>query len=231
MKKRTQRQRLVLASGSPRRRRLLGLLGVGLDVVAAEVDERVRPGETPRAHVLRLAAGKAAAAAARRPGAWVLGADTVVVLGGRIMGKPSGEAQARRMLGRLSGRTHRVYTGVALVHGATGRARTACAVTRVTMRRFTGAEARAYAATGEPLDKAGAYGIQGIGGLLVERIGGSASNVVGLPLDAVVRLLLDAGLIVPSGKRGRMYEMTETTRRLSRNASTSTTTTTTTLKR
>jgi septum formation protein len=185
---------LVLASASPRRRALLQGLGLAFDAVAPDLDESVRPGEAPRDYVLRVAAEKAAAGARLRPGALVLAADTSVVLGDRILGKPSGEAEARDMVRSLSGKRHSVLTGVAL----DGAARAAVVVeTAVWFRALAEAEIAWYAATGEPLDKAGAYAIQGAGGVLVQRIDGSASNVVGLPLAETAELLRQAGFPLP----------------------------------
>jgi septum formation protein len=174
---------LVLASGSPRRRELLAHLGVPFTVVAADVDETPRPGEGPVELVRRLAAAKAAAV----DGDPVLAADTVVELDGEILGKPADAAAARRMLARLSGRSHHVHTGVALRAGE--RLDVEVVTTAVTFAALTPEAIEWYVATGEPLDKAGAYAIQGAGGVFVESIHGSASNVVGLPLATVARLL------------------------------------------
>jgi septum formation protein len=185
---------LVLASASPRRKGLLEGLRLAFDAVAPGLDESVREGEPPRAYVLRVALEKAAAGARLRPGALVLAADTAVVLGDAILGKPSGEAEARRMVRALSGKRHSVLTGVAL----DGAARASVVVeTAVWFRPLSEAEIAWYASTGEPLDKAGAYAIQGAGGMLLERIEGSASNVVGLPLAETVELLRQAGLKLP----------------------------------
>ncbi|HEY8211038.1 MAG TPA: Maf family protein [Myxococcaceae bacterium] len=185
---------LVLASASPRRRALLQGLGLTFDSVAPGLDESVHEGESPRAYVLRVSAEKAAAGARLRPGALVLAADTAVVLGDDILGKPDGEAEAGRMVRALSGKRHSVLTGVAL----DGAARASAVVeTAVWFRPLSEAEIAWYASTGEPLDKAGAYAIQGAGGMLVERIEGSASNVVGLPLAETVELLRQAGLKLP----------------------------------
>ncbi len=182
---------LVLASASPRRRDLLGQLGLRFTVAAADLDETPRPDEPPEAYVLRLAREKAQAVAGRFPGTWVLAADTTVVLGRELLGKPRDEAEAREMLTRLSGRTHEVHTGVALA----GRADEALVVrTRVTFRTLSAGEIAWYAGTGEPLDKAGAYAIQGKGGFLVAAIEGSPTNVIGLPLGETLALLTRAGV-------------------------------------
>lgn len=185
---------LVLASASPRRRDLLGQLGLRFTVAAADLDETPRPNEPPEAYVLRLAREKAQAVAGRFPGAWVLAADTTVVLGTELLGKPRDEAEARDMLSRLSGRTHEVHTGVAV----SGRADEALVVrTRVTFRTLSAGEIAWYAGTGEPLDKAGAYAIQGKGGFLVAGIEGSPTNVIGLPLVETLALLTRAGVPLP----------------------------------
>lgn len=185
---------LVLASGSPRRRAFLEQLGLTFTVTPAELDERVHQGELPAAYVERLAREKAQAVAARHLGARVLAADTTVVLEEEILGKPADGAEALAMLRRLSGRTHRVLTGVALA-GETLRARVV--ETRVVFREASEAELSWYVASGEPLDKAGAYGLQGIGGFLVRRIEGSHSNVIGLPLAETLELLAADGLALP----------------------------------
>jgi septum formation protein len=185
---------LVLASASPRRRELLAQLGVEFLIMAVDVDESLHPAETPRDLVLRLAQAKAEAAlAAAHPGHWVLGADTVVAVGGEILGKPADAAEAAAMLQRLSGRAHTVHSGLALAR--TGfPARTAAVRTRVWMREITPGEIVGYVATGEPLGKAGAYAIQGRAAAFVRCLAGSYSNVVGLPLfelDAMLRELPD----------------------------------------
>lgn len=185
---------LVLASASPRRRELLGQLGLRFTVAAADLDETPQADEAPEAYVLRLAREKARAVAARFPGAWVLAADTTVVLGSELLGKPRDEAEAREMLSRLSGRTHEVHTGVALA----GRAEEATVVrTRVTFRTLSAGEIDWYVGTGEPLDKAGAYAVQGRGGVFVEALEGSPTNVIGLPLGETLALLARAGVPLP----------------------------------
>ena len=196
---------LVLASSSPRRRRLLRELGVAFSVREPQVDERPLPGELPGPHVRRLALAKARAVArGLGPGCgarWVLGADTVVVLDGRILGKPRDAHDAARMLARLSGRAHEVLTGVALLPAAGGRARTAVVRSRVEMKPFGVSTIRRYVAGGEPLDKAGSYAVQGQGRHLVARVSGSLTNVIGLPLERLGRLLAAAGVSPPLGAR------------------------------
>jgi septum formation protein len=178
----------VLASASPRRAELLQAAGFSFVVDPVDVDESVHPGETPEAHVRRLAREKAVAGSGRHPGTPVLGADTVVVLDGAILGKPRDDADARRMLAGLSGRVHQVFTGVAVARN--GQVTDAVDVSAVTMARWTDPEIAAYVASGEPRDKAGAYAIQGWASRRVERLEGSWSGVVGLPIAVVHRLLI-----------------------------------------
>jgi septum formation protein len=188
---------LVLASASPRRRELLARVGVRFEVLPAHVAEDARPGEAPAALVGRLAREKADAIARRvgpAPARWVLGADTIVVLGDAVLGKPDDPEHALVLLRRLVGRRHRVLTGVALVASDTLEARHVVVESRVRMRPASEPELRAYVATGEPLDKAGAYAAQGEGRRLIEEIEGSESNVIGLPLDETLGLLRAAGV-------------------------------------
>ncbi|UQA58254.1 Maf family protein [Polyangium aurulentum] len=189
---------LLLGSGSPRRREILTTLGLPLRVVSLDVDERGLEGERPEDYLTRIVASKLAAAAPRAAGAGgVLVADTSVILGDTALGKPADEAEARAMLWALSGREHEVWTRFAIaraddpsraVHAETVR-------TRVVFRALGAEEIEAYAATGEGLDKAGAYAIQGIGAFAVARIEGSYSNVVGLPACEVIAALERAGLL------------------------------------
>ncbi len=181
--------RLILASASPRRRLLLAQQGLPFRVASPRVAERFGR-ETPRAAALRLALAKARSVSRRHPGAWVIAADTVVAVGQRLLGKPAHRAEAERMLRLLAGRRHAVITGLALV--GPGFERAGACRTEVWVRRLSAAEVRAYAATEEPYDKAGGYALQGLGAVLVERIEGDWSNVVGLPLDLLRRLLAEA---------------------------------------
>lgn len=174
---------LVLASGSPRRKELLDQIGITFTVVPADVDETPLPGEEPLALVRRLAVAKADAV----EGDLVLAADTVVAIDDLILGKPTDADDARAMLRRLSARTHEVHTGVAVRTAAGTFVETA--TTHVTLVPLDDATIDWYLATGEPFDKAGGYGMQGIAGMFVESVHGSASNVIGLPLTVVVRLL------------------------------------------
>ena len=186
---------LILASASPRRADLLRLLGVDFTVRHAEIDENRRIGEAPEEFAQRLAREKAAAVAAGAGRAAVLGGDTLVALGGEVLGKPADAAEAAAMLARLSGRTHRVLSAVALA--VQGECRVLLSVSEVTFDLLEAGEIDAYCATGEPLDKAGAYGIQGRGGAFVRRVAGSCSGIVGLPLWETRRLLRERGIIGP----------------------------------
>jgi septum formation protein len=186
--------RLVLASTSPRRRALLREAGILYEAAAPRnVTEDFLPDEPPDELARRHALAKARSVAADYPGRLVLGADTVVVLDGRVFGKPADEAEARAMLAALAGRTHVVHTGLARVDGASGREAAEVEATAVTMRPLSAEEIGRYVATGEPRDKAGAYAVQGRGSLLVERVDGDYFNVVGLPLHRLSRMLASFG--------------------------------------
>jgi septum formation protein len=182
---------LVLASGSPRRRQLLEMLRIPFRVIAPDVDERVRPGETAADYVTRLSRTKAEVVVPQAPGDVILAADTTVVLEGRIIGKPESPADAVAMLLGLQGRTHEVMTSVAV--GRDGELAQALDVSRVKFRTAERAMLEAYVATGEPLDKAGAYAIQGLGAPLVERVEGDFFGVMGLPLRLALDLLARFG--------------------------------------
>jgi len=187
---------LILASASPRRRELLSRAGVSFEVVPAAIDEAARPGEAPEALAERLAREKAIEVARRLgavPSRPVLGSDTIVVIDGEVLGKPEDARHAEALLGRLVGRTHRVTTGVALARSRDLAVRSFVVTSLVTMRRASAEEIRRYVATGEPLDKAGAYGLQGEGRRFVTAVEGSESNVIGLPLDETLALLREAG--------------------------------------
>ena len=182
---------LVLASGSPRRFEILTSLGIPFAVDVPGVPEAVGPGESGERAASRLAADKAAEVAARRPGRWVLAADTLVVLDGDVLGKPADEGEASAMLRRLSGREHRVVTAVRLRRDA-GSGREAIAWSAVRFAPLSPAEIAWYVATGEPMDKAGAYAVQGHGSRFVESVTGSFTNVMGLPARAVYELIREA---------------------------------------
>ena len=186
---------LVLASGSPRRQELLRAEGFEFRILVPEIDESALAGETPEALASRLALAKAQATCERaEPGACVLGADTLVVVEGRILGKPSDAEHAVAMLGALAGRTHRVLTAVALVVVGSDIRDQALVQSQVRMHPLEPEQIRAYVASGEPLDKAGAYAAQGEGGRFVAAIEGSRSNVIGLPLEAVLPRLAALGV-------------------------------------
>lgn len=190
--------RVVLASASPRRRELLNLIGIAHEVRATNIDETMRPRETPRRHTERLAREKASAIAKRDPDLITIGADTIVVINRKVLGKPVDTADAARMLALLSGREHMVTTAVAVSRGK--KLRSAVEEVRVRFRQLRDDEIEAYIATGEPMDKAGAYGIQGYGATIVERIEGDYFAVMGLPVVRLVGLLRDVGVRYHFGK-------------------------------
>jgi septum formation protein len=188
---------LILASSSPRRRQLLAGLGIDFTVMVPDVDESLLAGEEAHDYVQRMAESKGAAIAGLHPEAWVVAADTVVIADGRLLMKPENEDQAVEMLVLLSGRVHQVRTGYCLCCRGEHKKIVRSVLTEVRFKPFDSIWARAYARTGEPLDKAGAYGIQGRGGVLVDSLNGSYSNVVGLPLAEVVALLAEHQVVVP----------------------------------
>lgn len=180
--------KIVLASTSPRRAELLKQIGVEFELASGNVQERPHPDEAPADYITRLARAKVIAVARERETGLIIGADTVVVLDGQLLGKPTDEADADRMLRSLSGRWHAVMTGVAVYDAATKQELADFDKTLVRFARLTNQEIEWYVRTGEPMDKAGAYGIQGLGGLFVDEIAGNYYNVVGLPLPLVYRL-------------------------------------------
>lgn len=184
---------LILASASPRRRELLGLFGIEFEVEPAGIDETVSAGEAPADYVMRMAGAKAQAIAERRPATPVLGSDTAVVLDGECLGKPAGDDEAAAMLRRLSGRSHQVLSAVTLI-GPDGNAAARLSETLVTFDTLPPEWIARYVASGEPHDKAGAYGIQGAAGVWITRLEGSYSGVVGLPLYETGELLRQAGV-------------------------------------
>jgi len=187
--------RIILASASPRRAELLQAAGIAFEVMPAHVDETARDGESPHAYVSRVAEAKASAIAARADHRIVLAADTTVVVGGEMLGKPADDADAKRMLRLLSGRVHEVATGVTVSCGPS--LTTKVESTEVAFAALSENEIAWYVATGEPRDKAGAYAIQGYASRFITRIAGSYSNVVGLPIALVYDLLKAAGLTTP----------------------------------
>ena len=189
--------RLILASGSPRRRHLLASLGLRFGIQVPEIDESPYEGESPEEYVLRLARRKADQVAG--PGGVTLAADTTVVHRGAIIGKPDDADDARRILALLEGETHTVLTAVAVQRTGQDELHVEVELSRtdVRMTRMSAAEIEAYVATGEPMDKAGAYAMQGAGAMFVAEIRGSPTNVIGLPLDRAARLLRASGVTVP----------------------------------
>jgi septum formation protein len=184
--------RVILASQSPRRRELLALIGIAHEVQPADVDETLHAGESPVAYVERVARDKVARIASGAGDAVVIGADTTVVVDGDVLAKPDDDGDAARMLTRLSGRSHFVHTGIAVGQG--GRLVSAVETVGVTFRALNAAEIAAYVATREPMDKAGAYGIQGYGATIVERVDGDYFSVMGLGLRRVIALLGELGI-------------------------------------
>ncbi len=191
--------RVVLASQSPRRRDLLDLVGIRHEVRPANVDEAVRAGEPPDSYTERLAREKARVVAVQEPDAVVIAADTTVVIDDEILGKPAHAAEARAMVRRLAGRTHEVFTGIAVRRGDESREAAGVERVLVKVRALSEPEIAAYVATGEPMDKAGAYGIQGYGATIIERIDGDYFAVMGLSLVRTVTLLREVGLAYAFG--------------------------------
>jgi septum formation protein len=188
---------VVLASSSPRRRELLNLIGIAHEVRPANLDESMRPRETPRRHAERLARDKASAVAMRDPDLITIAADTIVVINRKVLGKPVDKEDAARMLAMLSGREHTVITAVAVSRGK--KLRSAIEEVKVKFRPLREEEIEAYIATGEPMDKAGAYGIQGFGATIVERVEGDYFAVMGLPLVRLIGLMREVGVVYQFG--------------------------------
>jgi septum formation protein len=204
MQKSVQERRLVLASGSPRRKELLASLGLSFDIKVSDVDETITDAADPVEVVQELAYRKAKAIANTLSDALVIGADTIVVYEGTILGKPVDEADAKRMLRMLSGRAHTVYTGIALIETDGGREVRDVRGTQVVMKELTDEVIDRYVATGEPSDKAGAYAIQGLASQFVTELHGDYFNVVGLPISLVADHLTALGLdVLPQRPEGR----------------------------
>lgn len=193
--------RFVLASSSPRRRELLASIGLQFDVIPSSVPEELQRGEAAEEYVIRLSRQKAAVVADANRDRWIIAADTIVVLGDQILEKPHDAAEAKRMLGAIAGQTHVVYTGVTVKCLQNNYADTHVAASEVRMLPLNAKEIDWYVATGEPLDKAGAYAAQGVGALFIESIHGSYTNVVGLPLALLFQMLRRAGLDPLQSKR------------------------------
>lgn len=187
---------MILASGSPRRSELLSQLGVPFRVVVSGAPEDVEPGLAPEEQAVKLSASKARAVVGDHPHSLVIGADTIVVIEGELMGKPADDAEAAQMLRRLSGREHLVVTGITLIDSDSDISSQSAVTSRVRFRDLSDAEIAAYVTTGEPRDKAGAYAIQGLGGGLVAALDGCFANVVGLPVCEMANLLEQSGLLV-----------------------------------
>ncbi len=195
-------KKLILASRSPRRSELLRSLGLDFAVTPSQAKETTDPGQSPEQNATRIARDKARWVARQHPGKYVLGADTMVVLDQEIIGQPADEKDACRILSKLSGRQHKVITGVVLITPEAGEYETVV-VSKVTLKSASENDIRSYVATGEPLDKAGAYAIQGEGSTLIESWEGSHSNIVGLPLEALTDLFQQAGFPVPRKNEAR----------------------------
>jgi len=205
MAKKYKKKYLILASSSPRRRYLFSMLHIPFKTVKPRIDESFIRGESPTVYVKRLSLKKAIYASIKYPSHWVIGADTIVVLDGLILGKPANREEAVRILRLLSGKTHAVFTGVTVMMKEKNFVLTEVKKTLVTFRQFSRKEAEFYVLTGEPLDKAGAYGAQGMGMAFIEKINGCFSNVIGMPLSLLINMLFKAGAIKISSQKGRIY--------------------------
>ena len=186
--------KLVLASASPRRRELMAAIGLPFTVDSSSIEELQRTGEAPETYVRRLAQEKAAEVKSRHADAWIIAADTIVYIDGTILEKPVDHDDAVRMLSLISGRMHEVFTGLTLSRADSIDSWTRVVTTKVTMLPLSRSEIEWYASTGEPMDKAGAYAVQGIGAMFIESIDGNYTNVVGLPLAALFEMMKAAGL-------------------------------------
>lgn len=196
--------KLILASASPRRIELLQLMGLDFEVLPSGIDEAFQRGETPREHVLRLSEEKALAVARSHPDDWVLGADTIVIISGEVLGKPGAVAEAKEMLEKLSGQEHEVFTGFSIVRQKMGILIREVVESSVLFRDITGDEMDWYTGSEEPYDKAGAYAVQGMGAFFIREIRGSYTNVMGLPLCEVVDALKRVSAIgFPGGNHER----------------------------
>jgi len=198
------KKKIILASASPRRRELLKHLGLTFEVIPSKIEEDVKYGEEPCEHVLRLARLKAQEIARDQDSAVIIGADTIVVLGGEILGKPKDEEEAFAMLSQLSGRVHKVFTGFCVLDASDGSEYSEAVESKVRFKHLTPEEIRGYIKTGEPMDKAGAYAVQGRGSYMIKEIQGSYTNVVGLPLCELVEVLSRVKVIdlFPEGFEG-----------------------------
>ncbi len=189
------KQKIILASASPRRKQLLSSVGLKFKTVPAHVNEDYLRGETPKQHVRRLAQSKAKIISEKYPDAWVLGADTIVVIDGQILGKPENKAQAKKMLQKLSGRTHKVYTAFTITRAASSISRTHVIQSAVSFKNISPDEIKWYISSKEPYDKAGGYAAQGKGASFIKSVRGSYTNVIGLPLCEVLEEFKTLGVI------------------------------------
>jgi len=192
-----EQRKIILASSSPRRRTLLEQIGLSFTVDASNGEEDLRQGKEPHKLAQNISLQKARLVAVRHPDALIIAADTLGVIDGKIIGKPGTEEEAREMLSLLSGRPHRVITGLTVMDTATGKTVSRSVETTVYFKRLSERAIDAYVRTGEPMDKAAAYGIHGLGAVLVEKIEGDYFNIVGLPLSTLASVLADFGIIVP----------------------------------
>ena len=193
--KRKSNNSLILASASPRRQELLALLDIRFEVIPSQADESFYAGELPEEHVLRLARAKAKDVAAQNPGRWVLAADTVVEIDGKILGKPKDRSEAIEMLRLLSQREHRVLTGYCILNASSPQKKEGKIISWVKFKSLTEEEIHWYVGTGEPFDKAGGYAVQGKAAFMVQEVRGSYTNVVGLPLCEVIEDLRALGVV------------------------------------
>lgn len=188
-------KRIILASSSPRRKALLQEIGLSFDICHSNIDEDIKQGESPTKHCLRLAEEKAKQAAKKAKTGWIIGADTIVFIDNAILGKPSDKKDAKEMLKLLSGRRHKVVTAFCLLNASTGKTIKRVVESSVNIKNLTDKEIADYINTGEPLDKAGAYAAQGIGSFMIEKIQGSYTNVVGLPMEELKKTLKEIGVL------------------------------------
>jgi septum formation protein len=186
--------KFILASQSPRRRELLASMGVDFVVIPSHIPEEKREDETAEEYVARLSREKAAEVAREHPSEWIIAADTTVLLGDELLEKPQDVADARRMLATISGKTHLVYTGVTLLNTQLGHHDTRVTTSEVRMLALSESDIAWYVNTGEPMDKAGSYAVQGIGSMFIDSVHGNYTNVVGLPLATLFRMLRKAGI-------------------------------------
>lgn len=189
------KQRIILASASPRRKQLLSSVGLKFKTIPAHVNENYLRGETPKQHVRRLAQSKAKIVSEKYPDTWVLGADTIVVIDGQILGKPENKAQAKKMLQKLSGRTHKVYTAFTITRAASSISRTRVIQSAVSFKNISPDEIKWYISSKEPYDKAGGYAAQEKGASFIKSVRGSYTNVIGLPLCEVLDEFKTLGVI------------------------------------